>query len=421
MQLPNQTHTLKNGLKVILVQYPSPGVIAYSLAVHAGSRNETEKGKSGFAHFFEHLMFRGTKHRTGKEFGELYAKLGNENNAWTNYDLTNYHGVVAADYIDKVLEAEADRFANLSFDEKQLQDEAGAVLGEYNKNISQPESVLEEKLMETAFKVHPYSHTVIGYKKDILDYPQRYKDVWPFFKRYYRPENVSLILVGDLQFSQTLLAVKKHFEKWVGEKVAPVEIPSEPEQNEFREAAVSIDTATQTRLVIAYKSPAFSTHDKNAAILTILPELLFSVTSDFQKEFVFEKNWIDSVYSYSPDSVDPSIWPIFLRFSNTGEAKIAEVKAAVEKEIEKLRKGKIDPTRLEQTKKRLRNSIVRSGFSSPDGLGYLIAIYTNLEGDIGVLDRMLGQLNAVSAGDIKAFANKYLIKTKQTNITLTGK
>src|SRR4051812_13149531 len=88
LNLSHKATTLANGLRVFMVKYPSPGVVAYELAVHAGSRNEVEIGKTGFAHFFEHLMFRGTKHRTGKEFGDLYTKLGCENNAWTSYDMT---------------------------------------------------------------------------------------------------------------------------------------------------------------------------------------------------------------------------------------------------------------------------------------------------------------------------------------------
>src|SRR5579871_1254359 len=128
LTLPHKEAVLPNGLKVFMVKYPSPGVVAYQVAVHAGSRNEIEKGKTGFAHFFEHLMFRGTKHLKAKQFGELYVKLGNENNDWKGNDMTDYHGVVASIYLPKILAAEADRFANLSFPEKLLRDEAGAVL-----------------------------------------------------------------------------------------------------------------------------------------------------------------------------------------------------------------------------------------------------------------------------------------------------
>src|SRR2546430_1887923 len=118
LTLPSRATKLPNGLRVFLVKYPSKGVVAYQLPVHAGSRNEVEKGKTGFAHFFEHLMFRGTKNMSGKEFGELYAKLGAENNAWTWYDATVYHGTVASLYLPKIIAAEADRFQNLQFDEK---------------------------------------------------------------------------------------------------------------------------------------------------------------------------------------------------------------------------------------------------------------------------------------------------------------
>src|SRR4051812_23605699 len=93
-QLPHRSVTLPNGLRVFLVRYPSPGAVAYQLLVRAGSRNEIEKGKSGFAHFFEHLMFRGTKKMSAKDFGSLYTRLGCENNAATSNDYTVYHGMV---------------------------------------------------------------------------------------------------------------------------------------------------------------------------------------------------------------------------------------------------------------------------------------------------------------------------------------
>ncbi|MEZ4751090.1 MAG: insulinase family protein, partial [Bdellovibrionota bacterium] len=174
LTLPHKTATLENGLKVFLVKYPSTGVVAYQLGVRVGSRNEVEAGKSGFAHFFEHLMFRGTKTLSSEEFGAIYTENGVSYNAWTWYDMTNYHGEVASRYLDKILAAEADRFQNLDFSEAALKAEAGAVLGEYLKSASDPGFLMEETLQELAYKSHTYGHTTLGYKKDIEQYPNRY-------------------------------------------------------------------------------------------------------------------------------------------------------------------------------------------------------------------------------------------------------
>ncbi|MBI3557765.1 MAG: insulinase family protein [Deltaproteobacteria bacterium] len=420
LTLPHKEVTLTNGVRVFMVKYPSPHVVAYELPVHVGSRNEVEEGKTGFAHFFEHLMFRGTKHLSGKAFGDLYTKLGCENNAWTSYDMTNYHGVVASDNLAKILEAEADRFINLEFSEKVLRDEAGAVLGEYNKDVAQPEFLLEEKLMATAFEKHPYSHTTMGYKDDVLKYTERYKDVWPFFRRYYRPSNVSIVLVGDVDFAKNLKDIETYFGAWKDPELAPSAIPVEPEQTSAREAQVKLDKPTQTRITVAYKVPAFTTKNTDVAALDLLAEMLFSVTSDFQKEFRFEKKWLDSVSASGNESVDPGIWTIGLRLSEAGEGKNAELIAAVERVIASVRDKQPDAERLAATKKRFRNAAITSWFGAPDSLADRIAIYTNFEHDVGVLNRMFERLGEVGPGTINEVAKRYLTDARKTTVTLSG-
>lgn len=409
-----------NGFRVFMVKYPSPGVVAYQLPVHAGSRNEIEVGKTGFAHFFEHLMFRGTQKRTSKEFGDLYTKLGCENNAWTSNDMTNYHGVVAKLYLPQILDAEADRFMHLSFDEKALRDEAGAVLGEYNKDVAQPEFALEEKLASTAFRVHPYAHTTMGYKEDILKFTERYRDVWPFFKNYYRPSNVSLILVGDVDFDRATKLAKMNFGDWKNPEHAAISIPNEPEQTEARDAKVTLTKPTQTRLSISYKVPAFSTKTLESASLEVLSEMLFSVTSEFQKQYRFEKKWLDAVSATSGESLDPGLWTINLRLSEAGHGKGDELLQAVEKTIESVRLKPASTERLEATKRRFKNAALTNWFASPDALADRIAWYTNFESDLGVINRVLSNLSAVTSESVQKFAQDYLKVSRRTIITLEG-
>ncbi|MBI3542621.1 MAG: insulinase family protein [Deltaproteobacteria bacterium] len=421
LTLPHKAVTLSNGLKVYMVKYPSPGVVAYELPVHAGSRNEVEKGKTGFAHFFEHLMFRGTKNMTSKQFGELYVRLGNENNAWTSNEMTDYHGVVASIYLPKILAAEADRFANLEFDEKALRDEAGAVLGEYNKDVAQPDFLLEEKMAATAFKVHPYGHTTMGYKEDVVKFTERYNDVWPFFRRYYRPSNVSVVLVGDIDFNKSLKDIEKEFGKWAeGKPEAPVEIPVEPEQTDSRSADVRLDKPTQTRLEVAFKVPAFSTKTTDSEALGLLAEMLFGVTSDFQKEFRFEKKWLDSVSAGGGETVDPGLWLVSLRLSEAGEGKEKELRAAVDKTLESVRAKEPSQERLDATKKRFKNAALTGWFASPEALAKNVSWYTNFEPDLGVLDRIFERLRDVEPKTLMAVARAHLTNNHKTTVTLHG-
>jgi len=420
LSLPNRVEKLPNGMRVYMVKYPSPGAVAYQLPVHVGSRNEIEKGKTGFAHFFEHLMFRGTKNISGKDFMALYSKLGCENNAWTSNDLTNYHGQVASQYLPQILSAEADRFQNLFFDEKALKDEAGAVLGEYNKDIAQPEFVLDEALSAAAFKVHPYAHTTMGYKEDILKYTERYKDVWPFFQRYYRPSNVSLILVGDFDFDKTFALVKEKFGSWKDPQMEPVTIPQEPVQTEARNTKVTLKKPTQTRIAVAYKVPAFSTKNIDTMTLALAAEMTFSATSEFQKTYRFGKKWLDSIDTGGSDSLDPGLWQIQVRLADAGEKHRAEILKAIDQEIQKLRTQPPKPARLNETKKRFRNAAITNWFGSPEGLASRIAIYTNFEPDLQVLDRIFERMDSVTPLGVQAFAKKHFVETGRTIAILEG-
>ncbi len=420
LSLPHRVEILPNGLRVFMVNYPSPGAVAYQLPVHAGSRNEIEKGKTGFAHFFEHLMFRGTKNLSGKEFGNLYARLGCENNAWTASDMTDYHGEVATAYLPQILAAEADRFANLSFDEKALKDEAGAVLGEYNKDIAQPEFMLEETLLAAAFKQHPYGHTTMGYREDVLKFTERYKDVWPFFRRYYRPSNVAVVLVGDFDFEKTLSVIREKFGGWKDPEVEEVKIPQEPTQTEARNAKVILKKPTQTRLVVAFKTPAFSTKNIDSMTLAVLAEMTFSTTSEFQKTYRFGKKWLDAIDAGPNESFDPGLWSISVRLAEAGEKHRAEILKAIDQEIEKLRSQPPKPARLNATKKRFRNAALTSWFSSPEALAGRIAWYTTHESDLGVLDRIFDRLDQVTPLGVQTYAKKHLLASAKTTVSLEG-
>ena len=159
---PLHTTVLPNGLTVVRVPFNSPGLAAYYTVVRVGSRNEVEAGHTGFAHFFEHMMFKGTPtHPEGERESQL-GKLGFNENAFTTDDVTVYHVVGPSSALKTLIELEADRFQNLSYPEPVFQTEAKAVLGEYHKNAASPRLKIEETLAATAFTRHPYQHTTLG-------------------------------------------------------------------------------------------------------------------------------------------------------------------------------------------------------------------------------------------------------------------
>ncbi|MFA6571295.1 MAG: pitrilysin family protein, partial [Bacteroidota bacterium] len=179
--------TLDNGLKVYLIKVPSDGIVAYYTIVRTGSRDEYELGHSGFAHFFEHMMFRGTKKYPGSVYDSIVTTMGADANAYTTDDYTCYHLNFTKPDLEKVMELESDRFQNLFYEEAAFQTESGAVYGEYRKSKTNPFFLLEEKIAETAFDVHTYKHTTMGFEKDIAAMPTMYEYSRNFLKRYYRP------------------------------------------------------------------------------------------------------------------------------------------------------------------------------------------------------------------------------------------
>jgi len=168
--------------------------------VRTGSRDEVEAGKSGFAHFFEHMMFRGTKKYPGPMYDSICTGMGANANASTTDDFTMFFISFAKDNLEKVIELESDRFQNLSYLKPAFQTEAGAVYGEYRKDVTNPFFLLEEKLADRAYDVHTYKHTTMGFEAEHQRHARglRLQPV-RFFKRYYRPENVVILVVGDVE------------------------------------------------------------------------------------------------------------------------------------------------------------------------------------------------------------------------------
>src|SRR5690349_21637873 len=165
---------LSNGLRLVVVPTEFPNIVATYIVVQTGSRNEVEPGHTGFAHLFEHLMFKGTKNYPKEKYTETLRNIGASSNAFTTDDYTCYYTVFSKEDLPAVIAMEADRFQNLKYSEPEFKTESLAVLGEYNKNSSNPGSKLREALMDNAFERSTYKHTTMGFLKDIQDMPNQY-------------------------------------------------------------------------------------------------------------------------------------------------------------------------------------------------------------------------------------------------------
>ena len=273
---PYEIVKLENGFRAYLIKAGAPGQIAYVSIVRTGSRDEVEPGKSGFAHFFEHMMFRGTEKYPN--YDAVTTKMGAFRNASTWPDQTAYYMVANSEYLEKIIDLESDRFMNLKYAEPDFKTEAGAILGEYQQGAREPQRFLNEKVREAAFDKHTYRHTTIGYEADVRAMPKAYEYSKSFFERFYRPENVVLVIAGDFDTEKAKALIRKYYAGWKpGYKTPPIE--AEPPQTAPRELTVKYPGRTLPILSVNYKAPAWNPTDKTAVALEVLGQIAFGANS----------------------------------------------------------------------------------------------------------------------------------------------
>src|ERR1700733_5397194 len=328
---------LPNGLRLVTIPTDSPNLVTVYIVVQTGSRNEVEPGKTGFAHLFEHMMFRGTDKYPPEKYEEILKRSGAASNASTSGDLTVFHTTFSKEDLPALLAMEADRFEHLKYSLEAFKTETGAVLGEYNKNSANPGSKLEEVLADTAFDRHTYKHTTMGFLKDVQDMPSQYDYSIKFFDRYYRPEYTTIVVTGDVDQKQTRALVDKSFGNWPRGSYH-ADIPVEPKQQGPREAHVDWQSPTLPLLTIAYKGPAYTDTAKDTAALDAFSTLVFGQNSELYQKLVVREQKLDSLSANSPSSVDPDLFSIRARLKRVEDlpAIREEILAAVKRFQEEL-------------------------------------------------------------------------------------
>jgi zinc protease len=411
------TDDLPNGLRLITVPTDYPNLVALYIVVQTGSRNEVEPGKSGYAHFFEHLMFRGSEKYTADQREAIFKAAGAETNAYTSDDRTVYHAVFSKEDLDKIMEMEADRFQRLKYTPEQYKTEAGAVRGEYDKNSASPFSKLYEKLRETAFKKHTYAHTTMGYIKDIEDMPNQYDYSWQFYNRYYRPEYTTIVVVGDVQREQVLSMVKKYFGDWKRGNYVP-QIPSEPVQDAPREAHVDWASPTLPYLVVAYRGPAYSDETKDKAALDLLAAIAFGQNSDLYQRLVLKEQKVDFISPSFDDQVDGELFAIFTRVKD--QKDVAYVRDQILATFKRYTTELVPQAKLDATRSRARYSLAL-GMDSSEAIARIIAPYISLRRTPETMNKLFALYKQITPEDIRAAAAKYFVDNSRTIVTLSTK
>lgn len=413
---PFEFEKLHNGLQVILVPFDSPGVVAYWTIVLAGSRNEVEPGRSGYAHLFEHLMFRGTTSYPQERYNQTMALMGADHNAFTDRDWTVYTSTLPSSELPRMIEIQADRFQNLSYDEQAHIQECGAVLGEFNIGKADPGTVLYEKLFETAYTTHTYRHTDMGWEEDVRSMPEGYDYGRLFFKRHYRPDNCAIVVAGDFEKGRVLSQILKHYQLWKpGAEVANPD--PEPQQTGARRAEITWPGPTTPRIVMGFHVPAYNPDNMDAAAMDVLNELAFGPTSPFYRRWVEESMRAQSVESEVPRTVDPGLFTIEVVLNDP--ADLGDVRQDILTTFQGLVTDPPTVDLLERLKQHLINEF-KSRLETPESLAYTLGQMYVLTREYRTMQWYFIRLRRVAPEDIQRLATEHLIESNSTTVTLVS-
>ena len=412
---PIYQYELTNGLNVVTVPFNSPGLASFYIVVRVGSRNEVEKGVTGFAHFFEHMMFRGTDNYSREEYNEVLKMTGASANANTSLDRTIYHMTGSVNYLEKMFEVESDRFMNLHYSEHEFKVEAGAVKGEYTKNFASPYQRLYETLLDTAFDVHTYKHTTMGFFEDIVEMPNKYDYSITFFDRYYRPEYCTIVVVGDVNAEEVNALAEKYFGKWKQGNYT-TEIPVEPQQKEERQVHLQ-DGSIPPYMSLNYKGPAFNDEKIDLAAIDVLNTILFSQNSELYKKLVIDEQKLRFLGGGAMDTHDPYL--INIQASFIDQKDFQYVRDQITLAIENVKKNGVNEEILEETRSNLKYSYAMS-IDNPDAIANSLSHYIYLTGNPESLNKAYALYDQVTVEDIIMVANKYYVDSALTIATISS-
>jgi zinc protease len=376
---------LDNGLQVIMIPIEGSGLVSYYSVVRTGSRDEWEPGKSGFAHFFEHMMFRGTENFPGPVYDSIITSIGANANAYTSDDRTVYHLNFSNEDLEKVMQLEADRFQYLDYPKDEFQTEAGAVYGEYRKNRTNPFSVAIEKLRDMAYEEHTYKHTTMGFEADIKEMPNQYEYSLSFYNRYYRPENVILVITGDFNPDNAFKLVQKYYSDWKPGYVAP-QIKTEPQQQEPRSTEITYEGRTLPIVLLGYKMDAFDPSNKHYVASNLLDELAFGEISDIYKKLVIEEQKVQFVAGGASGNRDPGMFMIYSMVKD--EKDIDYVRDEIQKTLDKFKNTPVDKKLLDDLKNRVKYSFLMN-LNTPERVAGALPFYLTMRGDIEIIDEFI--------------------------------
>ncbi len=407
---------LENGLRVLIVKTDYPDLVSVQIPVSVGSRDENEVGRTGFAHFFEHMMFKGSEKFPQDIYADLFKNAGVDNGAYTTNDYTNYHLDFSKDHLEKVLEIQADHFKNLNYTDAQFKTEALTVKGEYLKNNANPVRKLLAAVRKEAFDTHTYKHTTMGFFEDVEAMPEQIAYGEKFFQQFYKPEYVSLVIVGDVEPDATMAMVEKHWGSWQkGDFVN--EIAPEPKQQAAKYVHEKFDGLPGHWLLVSYKGADWQPKKKDRAALDLISELYFSNNSALYQELVVDKQLASQMFNYNPETKDAGLRHVFIKVND--EKDLVTVRDAINRTYAQARTELVSSEKLDNLKSNLKYSFVNS-LDSSESIAATLASYMHFDRDPETINHLYNSFDNISAEDILRIANQYFIDENRTTVTLSA-
>ena len=405
-------HRLPNGLRVIVKEDHRAPTVAHMVWYHAGSMDETN-GTTGVAHLLEHMMFKGTPSIGPGEFSRLVAAAGGRDNAFTSRDYTAYFQQIPKERLGEMMQLEADRMRHLNLDPKEFEQEIKVVMEERRlRTEDQPRSLLYEQMLATAFQAHPYRVPVIGWMNDLES--MTVQDARDWYERWYVPNNAFLVVVGDVEHQEVFRLAEQHYGA-----LAPRALPGrkpqvEPEQRGIRRLTVKAPAELPV-VVMAYKVPVLRDVDKDVDPYAL--EMLAAVldghdAARFSRRLVREQRLaVSASVGYDAISRGPGL---FYLLGSPSEGKTrAELEAGFRAEIRRVAEEGVHAEELARARAQLiAGQIYKrdSMFAQAMEIGQLETAGVPYTAEKTLLEK----LQAVSAGQVQAVAQKYFVDEQLT-------
>jgi len=400
------TYTLDNGLQVVVIPDRRAPVVTHMVWYRVGSADE-KPGKTGIAHFLEHLMFKGTKAHPAGEFSRRVAEIGGNENAFTSYDYTAYFQQVSPDALPTMMEYEADRMRGLVLTDEVVTPERDVIIEERRSRIeNDPGALLSEEVDATLFQNHPYGKPVIGWMHEMEGLTR--SDALAFYDLYYAPNNAVLVVAGDVEPEAVHKLAEETYGKVPrGPELPPRIRPREPEQNTSRTVLLSDPRVTVPSFQKSWVVPSYTSGDARVPeALDLLSEILGGgLRSRLYQELVVRQGIASSAgASYRSTALDDTSFTVY--GSPRGDATLEAVEAAVDTEIRRIVENGVTQEELDDARDRFLRSVIFAR-DNQSGMARIYGSTLTTGGTVADIDAWPDRLKAVTADDVKAAA-RYL-------------